>query len=81
MLDGKCPKCGHHCIGWALQYPRNQTCPRCGIGLEITEDDRSVLTGYSPFTAEKYSIDLPGNVSPFHDAEKGILREDKRDSF
>jgi hypothetical protein len=77
MLEGKCLKCGYYCAGWALQSPRNQTCPRCGIGLEITEDGWSVSTGYSPFTADKYSIELRDNVSPFNDEEKEILKEDK----
>ena len=80
MLEGKCPKCGYHRVGWALRFPRHQTCSKCGIGLEITEDGRSVSTGYSPFTADKYSINLPTNVPPFHDEEKEILKEDKRDS-
>ena len=77
MLEGKCPKCGYHCIGWALQSPRYQSCPRCGIGFEIIKNGRRVATGYSPFTAEKYSIDLPDNISPVHDEEKEILKEDK----
>ncbi len=44
------------------------------------ENGHRVATGYSPFTADKYSIDLPDNASPFHDEEKEILKEDKRDS-
>ena len=80
MLEGKCPKCGYHCVGWALRFPRHQACPRCGIGLEIIEDGRSVSTGYSPFTAERYSINLPTNVPAFHDEEKEILKQDKQDS-
>jgi len=63
MLEGKCPKCGHCFVGWALLNPRHQTCPKCGIGLEITEGGHRILKGYSPFTAEKYLIDLPNNVS------------------
>ncbi len=80
MLEGKCPKCGYHCTGWALHFPRHQTCSRCGIGFEITENGRRVATGYSPFTAERYSINLPHNVSPLHDEDREILNEDKRDS-
>ena len=63
MLEGKCPKCGRCFIGWALLNPRHQTCPKCGVGLEITEGGRRILKGYSPFTAEKYLIDLPNDVS------------------
>ena len=80
MLEGKCLKCGYHFVGWALRFPRHQTCPKCGIGLEITEDGRKVSTGYSPFTADKYSINLPTNVPQSHDEEKKVLKEDKRDS-
>jgi len=63
MIEGKCPKCGHCFVGWALLNPRRQTCPKCGIGLEITEGGHRILKGYSPFTAEKYLIDLSNNVS------------------
>ena len=80
MLEGKCPKCGYHCIGWALQFPRHQTCSKCGSGLEITEDGQKVATGYSPFTADKYFVDLPGNDSQSHDEEKEIVKQDKQDS-
>jgi hypothetical protein len=80
MLEGKCPKCGYYCAGWALQFARHQTCPKCGVGLEIIKNGRRVGTGYSPFTAEKYSINLPDNVSPVPDEEKEILKQDKQDS-
>ncbi len=62
MLAGKCPKCGYQCFGWALSFPRYQACPKCGVGLEISKGGRKVGTGYSPFTAEKYSIDQPPNI-------------------
>jgi len=62
MLEGKCPKCGARYFGWALRLPRHQTCPKCGVGLEITEDGRLVSRGYSPFTAEKHLINPPTNV-------------------
>ena len=39
MLEGKCPKCGFYCVGWALRNPEYQTCPKCGTKLEITEGD------------------------------------------
>ena len=70
MLEGKCPKCGTSYHGWALLNPRHQSCPRCGVGLEITEDGRKIAAGYSPFTAEKYYIDLPADASPSYDEEK-----------
>jgi len=71
MLEGKCPKCGTYRVGWSLLNPRHQTCPTCGAGLEITEDGHRVATGYSPFTAERYRINLPTNVPSSHDKEKG----------
>ena len=70
MLEGTCPKCSYHLIGWALRFPRYQTCPRCGVGLEIMEDEKIVSTGYSPFTAEKYFLNLPPNVPAPHDHDK-----------
>jgi hypothetical protein len=69
VLEGRCLNWGYYCAGRALQSPRNQTCPRCGIGLEITENGWSISTGYSPFSADKYSIELCDNVSFFHDEE------------
>jgi len=62
MLEGRCPKCGCCYIGWALRFPRNQSCSMCGAALEIFEDGKRLSEGYSPFTAEKYSIDQPSNV-------------------
>ncbi|MFC1892942.1 hypothetical protein ACFLYR_02740 [Chloroflexota bacterium] len=60
MLEGKCPKCEGCYRGWALINPRHQSCPRCGVGLEITDGDR-VFSGYSPFTAEKLPTNLSGD--------------------
>ena len=70
MLEGKCPKCGTHRVGWSLLNPRHQTCPKCGIGLEITEDGRRISSGYSPFTADRYLITPPTNALSSHDKEK-----------
>lgn len=69
MIEGKCSKCGTYRIGWSLLNTRHQTCPKCGAGLEITEDGRRVFRGYSPFTAERYLINPPTNV-PSPDKEK-----------
>ena len=63
MIEGKCPKCGYYRLGWALLNPRHQTCPKCGIGLEITEDGRKVTTGYSPFSADRYLTKPPDGVT------------------
>ena len=72
MLEGKCPKCGNYYHGWALFNPRHQSCPRCGVGLEITEGGRRVSTGYSPFDAERYFVIQPDNVHPSQDEDKDI---------
>ncbi len=58
MLKGECPRCGTAYCGWALNSPRNQMCEKCGLGLEIRDDDGHSFTGYSPFTAQEYKIDL-----------------------
>jgi len=63
MLEGKCLECGFYRIGWALRNPRHQACPRCGVGLKIT-DGRDVFRGYSPFTGEKYLTNPPTNIPP-----------------
>ena len=70
MLEGRCPKCGTYRIGWSLLNPRNQTCPKCGAALEITEDGRKISTGYSPFTAERYFINAPTNIPSHHDKKE-----------
>ena len=50
---GFCPKCGTKRIGHALRIPRYQACPKCGVGLEITEDGKYFGSGFSPFTADE----------------------------
>jgi uncharacterized OB-fold protein len=77
MLEGKCPKCGYHCFGWALRSPRNQTCPECGAGLEITEEGHKTITGYSPFTAEEHSVNLPTNIPPPHHQDEESHKHNK----
>lgn len=38
MLEGRCPKCGYQCYGWALTNPEQQACPECGTKLEIYQE-------------------------------------------
>jgi len=64
MIEGTCPKCGRCYYGWSLLQPRNQSCPKCGVGLLITEEGKKVIQGYSPFTAEEYKINLPPGTVP-----------------
>ena len=77
MVEGKCPKCGNQYHGWALLNPRGQTCPRCGVGLEITEDGHT-YKGYSPFSAEKYIIKSPENTSSSQDKDKDKYPDKKQ---
>ena len=70
MLKGTCPKCGRHFVGWALHSTRYQACSKCGAGLLITDDSRTVSKGYSPFTADRYFINKPERSKSPHEAEK-----------
>ncbi len=74
MFEGKCPKCGVKYFGWALRWPRHQTCAQCGTALEITEDGRK-FAGYSPFTTEEYTINPPHSVT--HPEKKESPVEDE----
>jgi hypothetical protein len=47
-----------------LRFARNQACPKCGTGLEITQNGRAVAEGYTPFDAEEYVIKLPDEAPP-----------------
>ena len=69
MLEGKCPKCGTYRYGWALFSPRHQSCPKCGVGLGIT-NGYSLFRGFSPFGGEICFINPPSNVPPSHGKEK-----------
>ena len=72
MLEGRCRKCGNCVVGEALRFPRNQSCSICGAALEIYEDGKKVSEGYSPFTAENYSINQPPNVPIASDKTKDV---------
>ena len=69
MLEGICPECGSRYYGWALRNPRYQMCSKCGIALDITEDGQKYFQGYSPFTAEQYSMNLTSDVPESEDIE------------
>ena len=53
MLEGRCPKCGIRFYGWALLNPKYQTCPDCGIKLQIKESNGTISDGYSPTVIDK----------------------------
>ena len=75
MIVGKCQKCGWDYYGWKLRFPRNQTCVNCGTALEITVDGEKSITGYSPFTAQKYYIQLPTNVPSLIENSSDKIKE------
>ncbi len=77
MLEGRCPKCSYKCYGWSLRFPRNQSCPKCGAALDIYEEGKHVSKGYSPFTAEEHTVNLPTSSSPTIKTEKSGKTEDK----
>ena len=62
MIVGTCIKCGCWYVGERLRFPQSQSCSLCGAALEIFENGIKISEGYSPFTAEKYYIDVPSNV-------------------
>jgi ribosomal protein S27AE len=70
MIEGVCPKCSQRYFGWVLLQPRNQSCPKCGVGLLITEDGKRTIQGYSPFTAEEHKINLPQKTMPDQEKSK-----------
>jgi len=76
MIEGRCLKCGHCYVGWALKIPRNQMCSNCGAALEIYQDGKRIPGGYSPFTAEKHTVNLPTSSSPTIKTEKSDKTED-----
>lgn len=76
MIEGKCPNCGFAVFGWALRFSRNQVCPKCGAALEVIEDGK-VIAGYSPFSAEPYSIIPPDNTPvPRADEQTGEKQQE-----
>jgi len=81
MLEGRCPKCGYRYFGWSLRFPQNQSCTKCGSALDIYEAGQRISVGYSPFTAEKYSIDVPEGTQPVEEeAPKKRAASRKKDA-
>jgi len=77
MLEGWCKKCRARYYGWALRFPRNQSCPKCGAALDIYEEGKYVSEGYSLFTADRHVINIPNNAQPPPDKVK-IGKEQER---
>ena len=77
VLEGNCPKCGYHSVGWALQYPQRQTCPQCGAKLKITNHSHRVVERNSLSTIKKHIIDVLNTpIPPSH----GKKKENSQDS-
>ncbi len=72
MLEGRCRKCGNCVVGETLRFSRNQSCSTCGASLEIYQDGKKVSEGFSPFTAEKYSLNKHPNVPTAIDKIKDV---------
>jgi hypothetical protein len=72
---GFCPKCGVKRIGHALRIPRYQTCPKCGVGLEIIEDGKHIGSGFSSFTAEEIDIEPKDDTS---ETKKQVEKKDTK---
>ena len=80
MIEGRCPKCHSLIYGWALAFPRNQVCSKCGAALEIFQDGKLISVGYSPFTAEKYVIKQPTQAELSQHERKNASTKDKQKS-
>jgi len=74
MLEGICSKCECQYTGWALAFLRNQVCSKCGGAIKVFKEGEIISEGYSPFTAEKYYVNLPPNV-PTPSDETGKVNE------
>lgn len=42
MIEGNCPQCGAHYVGWSLRNLRYQTCTKCGAKLTINPNGQQV---------------------------------------
>ena len=76
MLEGICPKCGYCFVGWALRFPRNQMCSNCSAALTIYQDGKRISEGYSPFTAEEHTVNMPKSSRPIIKTDKSDKTED-----
>lgn len=76
MFEGRCPKCGIRYYGWALLNPEYQTCPDCGIGLQIKESNGTISEGYSPSVIDKSLLE---EIMDIVDDEKKKRDKDKND--
>ncbi|MFC1928230.1 hypothetical protein ACFLXK_01325 [Chloroflexota bacterium] len=46
-------------------------CANCGAAVEVfDEDGKKISEGYSPFTAEKYSVGQPNDIPASSDKTK-----------
>jgi hypothetical protein len=77
VLEGNCPKCGYHTVGWALKYPQHKTCPKCGVGLKIIKDGHGIIRSESLYRVKEHIIDVLNTpIPPSH----GKKKENSQDS-
>ncbi len=67
MLIGRCPKCGGIYSGWGLQSPWHQVCGRCGIDIDIMDNESNIVTARSSYRAEE-----PDPNQPYNETEQDI---------
>ena len=65
MLVGHCPQCQAIYCGWALKSPWHQTCERCGVQLEIKDQEDDL-------TQERLEKLLDKNLHPHSDRDQFI---------
>jgi len=50
------PKCGRLYYGWGITPTTQSSCPKCGVGLLITEDGKRLVKDIPLFTDEEYKF-------------------------
>jgi len=77
MIKGTCPKCSQWYYGWVLLQPRSQNCPKCGIGLLITEDGKNMIQEYASFNADDYKFKSHYKTTPDPERIKNSAKKER----
>ena len=70
MLIGKCPKCGATYASWALTSTWFQLCYRCGVDIDVRDDDTGIFFARSSYTPDEdkikqaYFMEYPNTGTP-----------------